>query len=55
MVEDLSEEDPESEICDMVLNSEMPYLTVDQDSGILLRFFNVPLSQVNVNRKADIV
>jgi hypothetical protein len=42
MAETLSDEDPESEVYDMILNIDIPYLTIDKESGILLRFFNVP-------------
>eukprot|EP00347_Sterkiella_histriomuscorum_P015893 403355285 len=55
IAETMSEEDPESEIYDMILNSNIPYLTVDKESGILLRFFNIPHEQSLINRKADIV
>lgn len=39
----------------MILNSEIPYLTIDKESGILLRFFNIPSDQSFINRKYDIV
>ncbi|CDW91840.1 UNKNOWN [Stylonychia lemnae] len=55
MIEQLIEEDPESETFDMLLNPDIPYLTIDKESGIILRFYNVPIDQQMMNRKSDII
>ena len=44
MIDTLIEEDPESATFDLVLNPEMPYITIDKKTGLLIRFFNIPKS-----------